>query len=220
MKYTVDELAYVTAPGSEIRGTFDEPLDFSISGMFVVDAPDSLELRASTSSLSTLLAAKVAAFKALYPSLTNDEYDEMLAGSVYDPALSNGALIGLNKRTCMIPGGTLFTGPGTYSAPPTGTNYFLHHHGFFLYRQPADPTDTTPPPHRLLYNYDPGSGFVEFNPSNIRVDICDGAGTPLEILTPNQQTAFSTWSASTYRLKFTNLSSRRIFLSDWIFLMD
>lgn len=216
----------VDATANEIRGSFDPPLNFSVAGKYVIDVPDSLGVETSSTSVSELINAKVAAFEALHPDLDySTEYDEVLSAAAYDPALSDGVMYGDFKRVCLLPGGYVFT---TAFSNPVATKVFLHYYGFVLELK-FDTTSVSPPPPRLLYNYESppvgldggGSGFLEFENSDLLVQVYDSTGTSLVFTpTPDAETDVPSPPLTSYRLRFENTSSHRVFLSDWIFLTN
>lgn len=203
----------------KVRSTHEAPLNFSISGKFVVDSPPGLPVRADTDSLTDLVNAKVAAFKAAHPSLQNAHYDELLAVPNVDAAASSRFGTGPDKRTVILPGGSVVTNPLAIAAPTTSV--FVHWYGFTLYSEPGA-LSAQPPPSRLLYNFNPVlSDFEEFSPSTFTVAIRDSANTTT-LLTPvpDAEQAFA-FGPGSIRLRFTNSSADRIFhLSDWILLYN
>lgn len=207
-----------------IRSAHVAPLDFSVSGRYVVDVPQNLEVVAPTNDRDALITEKVEAFKK--PQVANlplDHHDELFASPNIDTALSSDYLIGPNKKTAMLPGGVLMTNPLVIAV--TVSFCYVHWYGFTLKTdpgpQPPSPVPVQPPPPRLMYNYDPSTDtFVEFNPLDVTVDVMDSAGTGV-LLTPSVDalTAFA-FSPGSLRLRFTNSSTETMYLSDWIFLYN
>jgi hypothetical protein len=174
--------------------------------------------------VSALIANKVAAYEALHPDLTHTEYDEVLTDGAYDLALSDGAMFGALKRVCILPGGHVFT---TAMSASIANTVFLHYYGFVLELK-FDTSSDSPPPPELLYNYvtppvmvegDSLEGFVEFDNSDLLVQVYDSTGSSL-LFTPTPDVESSVPPFSSYRLRFENTTSHRIYLSDWIFLTN
>lgn len=206
----------VDATANEVRGSFQPPLNFSVVGKFVIDVPTSLGVEANSESVSALIAAKVAAFQALHPDLTESEYDEALTTSAYDPSISDGVIYGDNKRICLLPGGHVFTNAFTGM---NATKVFIHYYGFVLELK-FDTSSPSPPPPSLFYNYSTDDGgFVDFSISDLLVQIYDSTGTSL-LHDPTPDVENDVSSITSCRLRFENTSSHRIYLSDWIFLYN
>lgn len=203
-----------------IRGTYVEPLLFSISGRFVIDIPSQIGIIPGDNVVADLIAAKVAAFQGV-SGLSNNVYDELLTSPNVDSANSNGVIIGPNKQTVILPGGMLLTNP--IAAVPSTYTIYLHYYGFILYRaavDPSDPTSATPGPSKMLYNYDPiVPGFAPFQNSTFTVSIAQAAFpfTDINIPTPDTRVPSVAIPAS-FRMKFINTSSEAFHLSDWILL--
>ncbi len=221
----------------KVRSAHNPPLDFSISGRFVVDVPQDLAVVAKTDSLPELLHEKVVGIQnrpavRQVPSgsqLVNALSDELLAIPNIDASLSSRSVTGPNKRCAMMQGGVLWTNPLPVS---TTTSYvYFHWYGFRLFLdqgpQPPAAVPARPDPPRVLYNYDPvAESFVEFNPGDITVEVWSvGAGPGFapsaKLLTANYEVlqAFA-FSPGSYRLKFINNSPVTVWLSDWLFLYN
>lgn len=215
-KILVDKLT------DEIRGRYEEPLDFSISGRYIIDIPEGFGINPENNSVATLIANKINTFIRFHPSLPNNIYDELLTAPPpnIDPAFSTRYLTGPNKRTAILPGGsivtnTLVTGGGF------NTTYF-HLHGFILHSEPGSPSASHPTPSRLLYN-NTGSGFITFDYNDFLVEYWDNAmvGPPYTVSPEAEDTGFTSGGPLNFRIKFTNIHVSRIYyLSDWIFLHD
>ena len=206
MKVLVDSSA------GTIRGTFSEPLNFSISGHYIVDVPAAVNVEASSQSVSDLVSAKLGAFRTLHPLLVNSFSDEFLDAAKVDSSMSTRIVTGINKRTAILPGGVLFTIPMT---PIVGvTKVFLHYAGFSVYRDVGVPP--SPPASKVLYNYDSAVGGFVDSTSSIIASITDGAGTLSS--TPPPDTEYAVGAPSPFRLSFTNTTSKVMHMSDWVLL--
>lgn len=221
----------------KVRSAHNPPLDFSISGRYVVDVPQDLSVEAKTDSLPELLYEKVSGMQnrpavRQVPSGTLLTYalsDELLVVPNVDSALSTRCMVGPNKRTAMMEGGVLWTNPLLVSA--TTSYAYFHWYGFSLWMdegpQPPASVPVRPDPPRVLYNYDPvAKSFVEFNPGDVTVEVWSvGAGpsfSPVaKLLTASYEAvqAFS-FATGSVRLKFINNSPVTVWLSDWLFLYN
>lgn len=203
-----------------VKGTYQFPMDFSVAGHYVIDAPTSLQVRALTNSLPDLLTAKVDAFKALHPSLPSYYSDEFLAIPNVDASQSSRYTIGPDKRTILFPnGGQIVTTQLSIGAAIT--TVFPHWHAFTLYTEPAVPPASGPPaPDRLLYNYNPNiSDFEDFIPATFTVEIRDFTNSvTLLTLIPDQEQSFI-FGPGNVRIRITNNDPDRHFhMSDWLLL--
>lgn len=209
MKFLVDP------SGDLVRGAYNAPLDFSVSGRYVIDVQDGIEVRASTSSVVDLIASKVAAIKLEHPTLTEHLNDEFLTTSQVDVAASSRIMVGPSKRTVILPGGRLVT---TALVIPTAfTKVMAHWYGFRLYSHPGSVTATPSPP-RLLYNHD-GTNFVTFDPTSFLVELRNSTNTSTHVtLSQDVETTFSQATPFTFRLRFTNNAAFPLHLSDWTLL--
>lgn len=209
MKFLVDPV------GDVVRGAYEPPLDFSISGRYVVDMPDGAGVKAITPAVGDLIAAKVVAIKARYPALVNHFNDEFLTAAQTDMAQSSRVISGPSKRTVILPGGSLVTTQLTI--PSAFTQVLIHFYGFRLYSHPG-PVTTTPAPPRLLYNHD-GTNFVNFTPASFLAELRNAAnGATLLTMSQDVVNTFSQATPFNFRLRFTNNASVPLFLSDWTFL--
>lgn len=206
----------------EVRSEHQFPMDFSVSGHYVVDVPNFLQVKAQTTSVTDLIAAKITAFKAAHPTLPNDIGDEFIASPNVDQASSAFFTEGPGKRTILFPGaGFIYTDPIAIAG--TITTVFPHWHGFRLFSEPATaPASGAPPPDRLLYNFDEGtSAFEDFIPSTFAVEIVDaGSLATLLALSPDVEQAFA-FGPGSVRILIANLDPDNAwYLSDWLILHD
>jgi len=220
MKYLIDTQT------DEIRGRYEEPLDFSISGRYVIDTPTGFGINPQTNSLSTLIQDKINTFIRLHPTLPNFFFDELLTVPPpnIDPAPPGGPppntqryLTGPNKRTAILPGGSITT--NTLVTIAGFNTVYLHLHGFVLHSEPGNPSASHPSPSRLLYNHD-GTNFITFDYNDLLIEYWDSAMAGV-IFTPTPE-AEEVWiqgAPLNFRIKFTNIHASRIYyLSDWAFL--
>ncbi len=199
-----------------VRSFHESPLDFSLSGKYVVDAPLSVDV--TTSSLTDLVDAKITAFMAAHPTLAYENHDELISSPNIDASKSSGYMNGPNKRTVILPGGHVTTNPIVVANPVTSG--FFHWHGFTLYSHPGSVSDSPPPP-RLLYNYDPDtSDFFDFDPATFGVLLRDSADTVTYLNAVSDVEQGVTLAAGSYILRFTNTSTKLYHLSDWVMLLD
>lgn len=200
----------------EIRGYYDDPLDFSVSGRYVLDVPPGLY--PTSTSVTTAITDKVNRYKAYHPSLVNSVYDELLSTPNIDILNSSGYFLGPNKRTEVY--GYIYTNPIAFTIVPAPTKALIHLHGFTLYSDPGV-TSINPPPNRLLYNYDPSTGFFTFNPSVFQVEIVDAVSfVPLYpfLAADTEEDVSAVVFPASVRLRFTNTGVIRYHLSDWLLL--
>lgn len=206
----------------EIRGYYEEPLDFSISGRYVLDVPPGLY--PTTQVVNTLILRKIAQYQSYHPTVPNYFNDEILATPNINPLNSFRFAAGPNKRVVLFPNNGspsyVTTNLMTINAPTS--RLLIHHYGFLLYSNPG-PVVAHPDPSRLLYNYDSGSvSFIDFNPATFQVDMLDNTFSPIytfvnadtvEIPGAMPVTPFQ------FCLRFTNLDPNRAWhLSDWLFM--
>lgn len=216
-----------------IRGLYNPPLTFSIANHYIIDIPNFLNVIPSDQMAADLVSAKNAAWAASVASTftPTTAYDELLISPNIDFTVqaggTSGVISGQNKRTAILPGGTLLTNPITVPSPGSGKHVLLHYYGFILYRAVVDPNNTTSPtpaPPQLLYNYDPAiPGFSDFLNSNFTVTLCNGAFPFASILTfPSVSTPGAIISGvtlpSTVRLQFKNVVTETWNLSEWILM--
>ena len=216
-KFLVDR-----ASGS-IRSTHDHPMNFSVSGKYVIDVPSDLQIRAESDVVAELLAEKVSRIQALHPSLPNAISDELLAAPLVDTGLgmSSRYVTGPDKRTVILPGGVVWTTAIAVGA--SFSNVFARWYGFTLHSDPTASGVYGPDPSPLLYNYNPVSAqFEEFVSSQFQVDLYDDAGlTFISNLSGGVEQAASFTGPGSIRLRFENLDPDRIWhLSDWLLLHD
>lgn len=204
-----------------IRGYFEEPLDFSISGRYVLDIPPGLY--PATEVVSDILVRKVSQYRSYHPTLPNYFNDELLAVPNIDTGNSFGYALGANKRTAIFPNsGYVTTNLMAVAAAPT--NILIHCYGFLLYSDPGS-IITHPKPSRLLYNYNPGFGFIDFNPATFQIQILDNTYSVIHTFS-NADVIENTWvpgpvpsPGDQICLRFTNTDTTKIWhLSDWILM--
>ncbi len=213
-----------TADGS-VRSAHVPPLDFSVSGRFVVDVPDDVSVSADTASLADLLAEKIAGIGArpLVRGLPLSQYDELLSSPNVDPALSGRCFLGPNKRCSMFPGGTIVTNPIPISS--SASHIYFHWYGFLLASEPGprppSAVPARPPPPRLLYNYDVlAESFVELDPSSLSVQVWDSTFSSMLLNVDFETVQPFSFGPGSVRLKFQNTSGSIQRLSDWAFFHD
>lgn len=207
MKFLVEEAT------SLVKGGYEPPLPFSISGHFVVDVDSALQVVPPSNALNDLVSAKVAAYQAVHPLLNLSVYDELLDTSKVEltGTLSTRYLAGDGKRTAMLPNGRVTT---TSLTVPGGTfsRYFLHF-SLFTISRPSTSSAVRPGPVQVLYNAN-----LSPDPSLVRVDLLNTAGTLVQSnLRIDGEDLLSV--SGGFRLQFTNLSSTQtLYLSDWLLL--
>ena len=217
MKALIDQLT------NTIHGIYQEPLNFDISGHYVIDIPQLISgvIPGTDDSVSDLIGAKNKQWATFSGVVGETIFDELITNPNVDPVNSTGIAIAANKRTLILPGGTLLTNPisvtsGTYAV-------FLHYAGFVLYRalvNLANPTSPTQGPSQMLYSYNPDStGFENFQNSTFTVTVCQATSPFTNVATPTpDSTTAATSLPSTFRLKFFNNSIVPYHLSDWILI--
>ncbi len=212
MKFLIEEAS------GKVKAGMEFPLDFSVSGHFVVDSPTSLGVVPDGNVLSNLLARKLAAYKAANPTLPYSLNDEFLTAAGVDTTLSDGVLLGSNKRVGLLPSGRLQT--TLLTALNSFSSVLLHFHLFSLCHRVPAPLDDSPGPKPLLYSYDPGlSGYAEPALSSVTAELMDPAGAVSYLtFTPDVKQSFPQAAPYDFRIRFTNTTSRILFLSDWTFL--
>jgi hypothetical protein len=197
----------------EIRGYYKEPLDFSVSGRYVIDVPPGLY--PETNVVTDLIIAKINRYKSYHPTLTNVLSDELLAVPNVDLTESSGIITGPNKRTVILPNGYIHTNSMAFVAPTTKA--FIHLHGFTLEVNPS----TSKEPGRLLYNYDQlTSSFFDFDPALFKIEIVDAVHPHASqyTFTAADTEESAVVATNPIRLKFTNLGTIPYHLSDWMLL--
>lgn len=201
----------------KVRGTHEAPLNFSISGRYVIDVPPGLAVKAQTDSVADLVTAKLDAIRAEHPSFSGTVFDELLATPNVDPAQSTRYAVGPNKRTKILPGGSIVTNPIPFAAPIT--RVYIAWYGFLLHSDPG-PSSATPGPPRLLYNYNPLlPAFEDFDPSVFGVAIRDSTNTSTLLSAVSGAEQNFVFGPGSVRLRFTNLSPDLTYhLSDWVLL--
>ncbi len=209
----------INSSDGKINSTHDFPMNFSISGHYVIDVPTALQIKAQTDSITDLESAKVAAFSGLHSSLPIKFNDELIVNPNIDKLKSLRYASGPDKRSVIFPSGKIITNP--LNIPSPVTSVFAHWHGFTLSID-NDQTSSIKYPDRVLYNYNSAvSAFQKFSPSTFTVEIVDPT-TLASIMTlkPDIEQSFTFSSAGSIRLRFTNTDlSKTYHLSDWILLL-
>ena len=202
-----------------IRSTHEHPMNFSISGKYVIDVPTSLQVKAETDLIVDLIAEKIARFQALHPTLPTALNDELLATPNIDTTIgiSERYITGPNKRTAILPGGFVWTNP---IPTTTFTTVFAHWFGFTLYSDTSVVGPDGPLPSPLLYNFNPiSSQFEDFLFGKFKVDLYDAAGTVFIATLVGGIEQSATFSGTDILLRFENLDPDRTWhLSDWLLL--
>ncbi len=210
MKYLVDEST------GNVRGGFEQPLQFSVSGHYVIDVPDVLGVTPPATA-SALIAAKVAATKALHPNLPNALYSEFLSGPSVDvdAAQSTFFTTGPNKRTSAMATSSVHgqVRTPTMSIATSITKVYFQCSYYLLSERPS-PSGASD----ILYNYDSGSSSFVDSPAGMTATLTDASNTTLLALTPGLEQAFVSGSVNV-RISFRNANnSGRIWVSDFILL--
>lgn len=214
--------ALVSSSSGLVRGVFQTPLNFSVSGHYVIDMPHEMTGFLDTNVVGDLVNLKIQGFQGIFtsPALNHVLYDEFLTSANVDTANSSLVYTGVNKRTVILPGGTLLTNPLTIMTPTA--NVWLHWSGFQLYRYPGDPTNpavaANPPPSQMLYSYDASLGFVDFDPTAFTASICNPGSPFTTILSPTFETVTAASLPASVRLKFVNNASKPMHMSDFYLL--
>jgi len=210
----------VDSQSGEIQGVYNSPLNFSVSGKYIVNVPTGAgSVPMDSNDPLLLIAAKKSALMALHPTLPQSFSDEFLDISLVDQTLSLGIVAAPNKGTFVMPGGVLMTDTMLLTVPIL-TRVSVTYDGFLLNRN-VEQTLEQPDPASLLYGWDPGSSsFVDFGSGIFQVDIMDLAGAV--VLVPSMQSGLEYLYANptplSVRLRFTNLSMVPWHLSDYLLL--
>lgn len=198
-------------------GPVDNSLSFSVSGHYVIDWPDFLGPVPALTTVANLVLAKGNAFQDAHrPQLYFLYSDELLTSPNVDPAESSGYVIGEQKKTVILPGGTVVT--NLMSIPGTATTIYFRMCAFTLTPDPGAPSAQPGPPKVL---YEDTSGNEDFV-VEIR-DAANAATLGLPVRPQNNvpwEQPFSFTGPGNIRLRFTNLLQTPINLSDWVFLYD
>lgn len=212
MKFLVDSATNL------VRGTYEAPLNFSISGKYIIDVPDSIQVVASTTSSSDLITAKLNKLGVLSGIPSNNQiFDEFLDTSKIDTAppgtASTRFLVGPGKRTAIFPGGNLVT--PSFSLTSGSAKVYFHYYAFLL----SHGSQTGSEPGKMLYNYVDPSGFTDFVPSNFLVEIRNSGNTAtLLTVTPDVTVPQVFAPGTNVRFRFTNLDTKTWHMSDWCFI--
>ena len=206
----------------KIRSTHEHPLEFSMSGKYVIDVPTALQVRVDTDVVTDLVTEKIDRYKAQNPTLVNHLNDELLAVPNVDvsPGMSTRMFAGPDKRTGILPGGVIWTNPMVVAG--VFIQVFSHWYGFSLYSDPDVAGPDGPRPNPLLHNFNPVSAqFEEFLPGKLKVDLYEDPGPIFKAtLTPDTVQVVA-GSGANVRLRIENLDPDRIwYLSDWLLLYD
>src|SRR5580704_13353008 len=154
--------ALVDPQTNTIHGIYQEPITFSISGHYIIDIPTFISsvIPTSDSSITDLIANKLIVWKSFSTVVGGTAvYDELITNPNVDTVNSTGVILGPNKRTIILAGGTLLTNPISISAASSHT-FFLHYFGFhshFTSISLSNPTSATPGPGQILYSYNPNT---------------------------------------------------------------
>jgi hypothetical protein len=217
MKFLVNKLS------GSLEGAYKFPVNFPINGHCVMDVPDAFDITLLSNSQSDLEISKVNAFKAAHPSLPNSLNDELLYNGSVDPLYSSRYTDGPGKSVSMLPNsGVVVTSTQTINTP--FTNIFFHFHLFNYHfdegPQPPSAYDGEQSPNSVLYSYNASlSSYQEPSLSDVVVEIIDTTDTLLYLtVTPDVEEAFTQATPFNFKFKFTNLSSRRLWISDWVLL--
>ena len=215
MKYVVEEA------NGFVKSNLELPLNFSVSGHYVVDIPTSLGV-VFDGDVSPLIDAKNAAFLAQHGYMVDFLADEFLDASGVDtsPSVSSRFVTGTNKRVGLLPGGYLTTTVQTI--PVDFTKLFFHCSVFTLTKQLESIGSDRPGPSRLLYNFDPNTEEF-FDPAPIMntylyVSLTDSVGTPIMGLTNDSEVNYAQAGPFGFRLQFNNLTNSILYIADWIVL--
>jgi len=214
MKYLINKT------NNYVQGVRKEPLDFSISGLYIIDVEDKLPIKLPDTPIVTssiLESNKIDAYHRLLPHLPNDlvgEYNTTTVG--IDSAQSNGISVGIQKTIVIYPGGTFLTNALAFSSTSL---IYAHWSGFLLGIRYSDYLN--PHPNEILYSYNENTSlFEEFNPLNFLVEIRDAANTmTLLALNPDQEIPFI-FGGPSIRIRITNTTLLPYHLSDWILLSN
>jgi len=208
----------VDSQTNKIRGTYLAPLNFSISGRYVIDVPDSVGVQASTDSVSDLISAKTTAF-IQSQGMVDGLNDELLTTPNIDSTKSYRYGVGPNKRSLILQQGWITTNILTIT--PAFTQIFAHWYAFLFFpsTEPTNAPSTPAPP--ALYNWDTvTSMFTDFDPNIFLAEVRDTTDTStLFTLSPDVKVPFAGGPNFNFRLRFTNNDPNHIwYLSDWTFL--
>lgn len=214
MKVLVDIQSW-PQPG-KVRGAYNPPLNFSVSGKYVINVPpEAGSIDIDTASPAQIITNKTNALMALHPLMSQSLGDEFLTTSLIDAtSLTVGTICAPNKGVVIFPGGVLTTSIRTITVSPL-TRVSVTYYGFRLGREL--PLDNGPAP--VLYNWD-GLSFIDFGPGIFDVDIMDSIGTT--VLVPNLESGveypYVVATPINVRLRFTNMSADPWYLSDYLLM--
>lgn len=215
MKVLVDIQSW-PQPG-KVRGAYNPPLNFSVSGKYVINVPpEAGSIDVDTASPTQIITNKTNALMALHPLMSQSIGDEFLTTSLIDTSsLTVGTICAPNKGVVVFPGGVLTTSIRTITVPSL-TRVSVVYYGFRLGREL--PLDNGPAP--VLYNWD-GSSFIDFGPGIFDVDIMDSSGLGAPLI-PNLESGveypYAVATPLGVRLRFTNLTTDFWYLSDYLLM--
>lgn len=196
-----------------IRGAYEPPIAFSISGHYMVDVPDYLSVDLSNQNVANLVTNKTAALLAPYSTTYGSALsDELITTTNIDTTLSTLCVIGPGKRTIINPGGTLYTTQIAHSFSKARCHFSC----FVLFRDNG--VAPSPPASRILYNHTSASTAVTDASltSQIIATVTNGAGGSPHTLNLDTDITYS--STNPFRLAFTNIGLTPVYLSDWTLL--
>lgn len=215
-KFLVDKLS------GTVRSVHEHPMNFSVSGRYVLDVATSLQIRPDTDVVADVEAEKVARYKAQSPTLPVEFHDELLAVPNIDttPGVGSRYVYGRNKRVALLPGGHVFTNVIVWPGAPT--TIWPHWYGFTLYDDVDEVGPDGPRPSPVLYNYNHIlSQFEEFVPGKFKVEVWDSTMVTLEATLSSDAAQVFSPSTLSNRIRFENIDPDRTwYLSDWIVLTD
>lgn len=211
MKVLVDSHA------NEIRGMYEEPLNFSLSGYYVIEVPQVLTIKPTSASPSAFIISKYSTLLAQQSDMEQEFHDEFLTSAKVDKTNSSRVVTGPNKTTVIYPGGTLITTPMSITVSSLSA-LICRWTGFKLHREVA--AGTVPGPARMLYNYNPVlPDFEDFDPSDLTVTLLDAAFSPLGVtFTHAQVAAYAVATPTSVCLSFENTTTSAIYMSDWMLM--
>lgn len=204
-----------------LQGYRQHPLDFSVSGQYIIDVDNSLPVIPSddpTLSSSDLITLKTQAYQRKYPQFGNIENDEFLdLGSSVDQTESDLFAFGTLKKTRMFPGGSIVTDPIVIGS--VITEVFTHWYGFLLH-QDTGSVAPNPEPNRVLYNYNSIlSDFEEFDPSTFTAEIRNSTNTATLLTLTSDTIQPLVFGPGSIRLRFTNTHPTLTYgISDWVLM--
>lgn len=203
---------------SLIKSIHQFPLNFSISGKYVINIPQEFEVSVANSNITDLITAKIKGFKSLHPTLSVSLNDELITSPNVDLTQSTKITFGDSKRTSIFPGGSLVT--NLFTIPTSTTKVCAYWNGYSLFSR--SPVTSNPGPNELLHSFDPTTGlFIPFDPTLFTVSVRNNTNTVTIANLPFEAEQSLVLTPGSYRLRFTNTSpSTTYILSSWIVLHD